>query len=165
MLVVIPIFWYKGSIFLKTGAYWRALIPGIFHCYSVRQHNWFKRMLTGHVQIYDLKATLWKAVSHKCINLQTTAEGFHCSYWYPGANALSHQYPKYWPRIACFVTVHLNRLPLQWATSQTIWGPFYSCGLTLIPAWINNHMTSKMWDEITYPFPTSMVAPLKFGNG
>ena len=24
---------------------------------------------------------------------------------------------------------------------------------TLIPAWINNHMPSKMWDEISYPFP------------
>ena len=25
-------------------------------------------------------------------------------------------------------------------------------GLTLIPAWISNHMPSKVWDEITYPF-------------
>ena len=24
--------------------------------------------------------------------------------------------------------------------------------LTLIPAWISNHMLSKVWDEITYPF-------------
>ena len=31
-------------------------------------------------------------------------------------------------------------------------GPFYSHGLTLIPAWISNHMPSKMWDEIIYPF-------------
>ena len=31
-------------------------------------------------------------------------------------------------------------------------GPFYSNGLTLIPAWISNHMLSKVWDEITYPF-------------
>ena len=30
--------------------------------------------------------------------------------------------------------------------------PFYKYGLTLIPAWISNHMSSKMWDEITYPF-------------
>ena len=27
--------------------------------------------------------------------------------------------------------------------------PFYS----LIPAWMSNHMSSKAWDEITYPFP------------
>ena len=31
--------------------------------------------------------------------------------------------------------------------------PLYLHGLTLIPAWIRNHMPSKMWDEITYPFP------------
>ena len=30
--------------------------------------------------------------------------------------------------------------------------PFYSHGLTLIPAWISNHMPGKVWDEITYPF-------------
>ena len=29
----------------------------------------------------------------------------------------------------------------------------YWHGLTLIPVWISNHMPSKMWDEITYPFP------------
>ena len=26
-------------------------------------------------------------------------------------------------------------------------------GLTYIPAWISNHIPSKMWDENTYPFP------------
>ena len=31
-------------------------------------------------------------------------------------------------------------------------GPFYEHGLTLIPAWISNHMSSQMWDGITYPF-------------
>ena len=31
-------------------------------------------------------------------------------------------------------------------------GPFYYYGLTLIPAWISNHMPGKVWDEITYPF-------------
>ena len=30
--------------------------------------------------------------------------------------------------------------------------PFYKHGLTLIPAWISNHMPGKVWDEITYPF-------------
>ena len=28
----------------------------------------------------------------------------------------------------------------------------YKHGLTLITAWISNHMPSNMWDEITYPF-------------
>ena len=35
--------------------------------------------------------------------------------------------------------------------------------LTSIPAWINNHMPSKCWDEIT--FPNFSGAVLKFGNG
>ena len=30
--------------------------------------------------------------------------------------------------------------------------PFYQHGLTLILASISNHMPSKVWDEITYPF-------------
>ena len=30
--------------------------------------------------------------------------------------------------------------------------PFYWHGLTLIPAWICNHIHYKMWDEINYPF-------------
>ena len=32
-------------------------------------------------------------------------------------------------------------------------GPFYWHGSTLKPARIYNHMTSKMWDSVTYPFP------------
>ena len=30
--------------------------------------------------------------------------------------------------------------------------PFDLQGLTLIPAWISNHMPRKMWNEITFPF-------------
>ena len=30
---------------------------------------------------------------------------------------------------------------------------FYLQSLTLIPEWISNPMSSKAWDEITYPFP------------
>ena len=33
-----------------------------------------------------------------------------------------------------------------------VWDPFYWYGLTLIPAWISYHMTSKVWDDSTYPF-------------
>ena len=29
---------------------------------------------------------------------------------------------------------------------------FYLHGLTLIPAWISNHMPGKVWGDITYPF-------------
>ena len=30
-------------------------------------------------------------------------------------------------------------------------GPFYKHGLTLISAWMNNHLPCKVWDEIIYP--------------
>ena len=45
------------------------------------------------------------------------------------------------------------------------WGPFYEPRLTLMSAWISNHMQSKMWDEIIYQFWTSIVQTLKFGSG
>ena len=31
-------------------------------------------------------------------------------------------------------------------------GPLLLIWFTLFPAWISNHMPSKVWDEITYPF-------------
>ena len=33
------------------------------------------------------------------------------------------------------------------------WVPFYQHGLTIIPAWVNNYIHYKVWDELTYPFP------------
>ena len=41
-------------------------------------------------------------------------------------------------------------------------GPFYHHGLTLIPAWINNHMPWKVWAEITYPFPNCNGCTVEF---
>ena len=35
---------------------------------------------------------------------------------------------------------------------ENAWGPFYWHGLTVIPAWISNHMPCKVWDEIIYTF-------------
>ena len=31
------------------------------------------------------------------------------------------------------------------------WSPFYWYRLTLIPAWIRNHLPSNVWDDVTYP--------------
>ena len=42
--------------------------------------------------------------------------------------------------------------------------PFCKHGLTLIPAWINNHTPRTVCDEITYPFPAFNICTLKFGN-
>ena len=40
--------------------------------------------------------------------------------------------------------------PLMYSVTQ---GLFCQHGLILITAWISNHMASKVWYEITYPFP------------
>ena len=32
---------------------------------------------------------------------------------------------------------------------------FYLYGLTLIPAWISNHIPINVWDELIHPFPNS----------
>ena len=32
-------------------------------------------------------------------------------------------------------------------------GPFTNMVITNIPAWMSNHMSSKGWYEITYPYP------------
>ena len=40
--------------------------------------------------------------------------------------------------------------------------PFYWHGLTLIPAWRINYMSSKVWDGITYPFPNFSGCTVEF---
>ena len=49
-----------------------------------------------------------------------------------------------------------GRAPLRLEANGVTWdisiGPFNQHGLTLIPAWLSNHMPSKVWDEIIYPF-------------
>ena len=53
--------------------------------------------------------------------------------------------------------------PWPWKSNQIQYkGPFYHHGLTLIPAWINNHMPRKMWAEITYPFPNLNGCTVEF---
>ena len=37
---------------------------------------------------------------------------------------------------------------------------FYWCGLTLIPAWINNYIQYKVWKEIIYQFQNSNLAAI-----
>ena len=38
--------------------------------------------------------------------------------------------------------------------NMDFWGLFYEHGLDSIRPGISNHMSSKVWDEITYPFPS-----------
>ena len=43
----------------------------------------------------------------------------------------------------------------MYQTSLNARTPFYLHGLTLTPAWISNRMPSKVWEEMTDPFPNS----------
>ena len=38
-------------------------------------------------------------------------------------------------------------------STYNTWDPFYLHGSTWIPAWKNNYICHKVWDEITDPFP------------
>ena len=49
---------------------------------------------------------------------------------------------------------HKWKMGDEWGHQYASW-PFFSHELTLIPAWISNHTPSKVWDEITYPYPNS----------
>ena len=40
--------------------------------------------------------------------------------------------------------------------------PFHKHGSILFPAW--NHILSKVWDEITYPFPNFDGSTVEFGD-
>ena len=57
--------------------------------------------------------------------------------------------------VLIFLKKHTLDFALFYNSSAMKWpsGPFYCHALTLIPAWISNHMARKVWDEITYPFP------------
>ena len=44
-------------------------------------------------------------------------------------------------------------------------GPFYKHGLPLIPAWISNHMLSKVRGEITYSFPNFIGCAVEVWEG
>ena len=49
----------------------------------------------------------------------------------------------------------LQNIPKGYPIARpSVWGMgcLFLHGLTLIPAWIINHMLSETWDEITYPF-------------
>ena len=51
-----------------------------------------------------------------------------------------------------------------WNINMT-WVSFYQHVLTTISICSNNHLTSKMWDEITYPFPSFNSCNVQFENG
>ena len=75
---------------------------------------------------------------------------------------LSHWHIYAWGSLVLFCNSYtIHKLTLHKVTEyqqyvrenqKTISSPFYWHGITLIPAWISNHMSNKVWYEITYPF-------------
>ena len=49
--------------------------------------------------------------------------------------------------------------------SREVNGAQVSGGWNEIPAWINNYIHYKVWDEITYPFPNFNSIAVEVGNG
>ena len=65
-------------------------------------------------------------------------------------SSLSFTWADICSRLPCHVyTVYPFVIILTWTISD----PFYQHDLTLIPAWISNLISYKMWGEITYPLP------------
>ena len=64
-----------------------------------------------------------------------------------------------------YVYQHTEALLLCFTYKKLRHEGFMQTGLTLIPAWISNYIDYKVWDELLIYSQTSMVAPLKFGNG
>ena len=53
-------------------------------------------------------------------------------------------------------------LVLCWSLSVTnTRGPNFYHGLTWLSGWICNYINSKVWDEVTYPFPSFHVCTLE----
>ena len=60
--------------------------------------------------------------------------------------------------MAAKVSVSVHSLTVSFDSSSR----FYLHGLTLTPACISNHMSSKVRDEITYPFLNFNAAIIEF---
>ena len=87
----------------------------------------------------------------------TTCTTFHSDQWIK-TSLLWLQKADWYQRL--FWNCGINYCNMIHVLKQDIWtgdinsrNPFYWHGLTLIPAWISNDMSNKVWDEITYPVP------------
>ena len=111
---------------MATNHYSNQRVPGLFTHIHVTHPRWVK---TG-------------VLNFKCVPFQ----GHYDSWFYNHhVSILAYRQqimtdvPNYWLCIKTFVPLVPKPLHVE--------------GLTLIPAWINNHLRYTVWDEITYPFP------------
>ena len=64
-----------------------------------------------------------------------------------------------WPPnvLFCILLCIVHWYDIYWYSKYEVRCPFDLHGLTLIPAWISNHMASKVWGEITIHFQTQRL--------
>ena len=69
------------------------------------------------------------------------------------------QFPSLWIQIE-MLKERLDGREYHASGGYKTWGP----GQTLIrnPVWISNNMSSKVWDDITYPFPNFKGSTVEF---
>ena len=100
----------------------------------------FKLQLTININTRELSVWIFidiQVVSKQCFAFSNLSNMFLII----SKNIVS----KILPRI--ITMPHLSPLVAQRVAMATTRGPFYRHGLTLMPAWISNHMPGKMWDE------------------
>ena len=100
-------------------------------------------------------ALMWMSMyltDHKSALVQVMA-------WF--RQATSHYLNQCWPDL-CHHMVSLGYCELidKWKTSMLN----QLAGVLFTQINFDDSMHYNVWDEITYPFPTSMVQPIKFGN-
>ena len=62
------------------------------------------------------------------------------------------------------IPTHRDSAPVFYLQKAPSWG-IYVDWINFNPAWISNYLDYKVWDKLLIYSQTSMVAPLKFGNG
>ena len=56
------------------------------------------------------------------------------------------------PKLDILLPFDISQTPVVTVRTTVSRGIYYH-ELTIIPAWISNHMSNKVFDEFTYPFP------------
>ena len=72
----------------------------------------------------------------------------------------NHNKAKHNKTVCIFLGIYCSTTANQGCLEWREHIPGTSCnqhGITLIPAWISNHIFSKMWGEIAHPFPSNYI--------
>ena len=140
----------------------------IQQAYCDRTH---KRYFTGHwcACIYRIKTTKWILMLLKTILIHIFERNYFCLD-FPEIYSLGpSDFKSALVQVMAWCQTVDKLLPqpmlIQSTYAFVTRCPFNQQGLTLTPAWIRKHTPSKVWDNITYAFQTSKVAPLNCGNG